>query len=266
VGTRTYEDDAGLQARVLAHQRYSEHSVDFYAWVVEHAPWQGGEHILDVGCGNGALFPYWVAHQAQITALDRSPGMIARARARGARARLLVGDAQALPFPDATFDLVFAVHVFFLVEDVDAALREAWRVLKWGGHLVASTNTEESQAPLYEIHNRALSAVGRPPSPPPHLRFPLGRGTAMVRKVFGNARVDVLHNAFLFPSVDPAWDYYMSGIVDDVGGPPLTPEERARVGREARSLMDAIFARRSVWRIPKDAGVIVAQKLDTGDA
>ncbi len=260
MSTRTYEDDSGLDIRVQVHRRYSERTVDFYAWVVGHAPWRGGDAVLDVGCGNGILFPYFEGHNARVTALDRSPGMIRRARARAPGVRLLVGDGQWLPFPEATFDLVFAVHVLFLVENIEQALGEAWRVLKEGGHFIASTNTVESQSPLYRVHERALASVGRSCGAPLHRRFSLRRGAEMVRRVFGNAQIDVLRNAFLFPSVDVAWAYYMSGLVDDVDGPRLSPEEREQVGRAARALMEEIFSQHSIWRVPKDAGVIVARK------
>lgn len=258
---RTYHDDSGVRIRLRAHREYSERQVDFHGWVLAHIPRQGETCILDVGCGNGALFPHYEALGVRAVGLDRSPGMIARAHRQFPRVPVVVGTAERLPFPDASFDGVLAIHVLFLVQDIEAALHEAHRVLRPGGFFLASTNTEESQQALYEVHARALATIGRTPAIA-HMRFPLEEGAERVRQVFGNARVDVLPNAFLFPSVEAAWTYYMSGIVDDVDGPPLTADERGAVGRVAKAIMEEIFSRERVWRVPKDAGVIVARKAN----
>ena len=101
-----------------------------------------GEALLDIGCGSGALdrlaagwFP-----QAAITAVDSNPFLLSEAAALaesegvGPRIRFLPGNAEALPFPDASFDAVFSVTV--LEEcDADRALAEMRRVLRPGGRM-----------------------------------------------------------------------------------------------------------------------------------
>jgi len=98
-----------------------------------------GEALLDVGCGSGALdrlaagwFP-----QNPITAIDSNPFLLgeaaslAEAEKLGGRIRFLPGNAETLPFPDASFDGVFSVTV--LEEcDADRALAEMRRVLRPG--------------------------------------------------------------------------------------------------------------------------------------
>jgi SAM-dependent methyltransferase len=78
--------------------------------------------------------------QAQVTGIDLSPGMLSRARARAARlgkdTPLVEMDAQALSFPDGTFDTVAAIYVFCSVPEPVLGLREARRVLRPGGRLV----------------------------------------------------------------------------------------------------------------------------------
>ncbi len=250
----------GLEARIRAHRLYSEHSVDFYAWVVGHVPWKGGESVLDVGCGSGAYFPYYRQKGARVTALDVSPRMIAAARQRRVDERLLLGAATALPFADASFDVVFANHVLFFVEDVPAALRECHRVLREGGYFVAATNTADSQRALYDLHAAALSAIGRRAREMPHARFSVESGLPLVKAVFGNARAHVLENAFRFPSVDAALAYYLSGPIDNVEGPPLTPAEWRAITNHVSDAIRRIIAREGFWRVPKSAGVIVGYK------
>lgn len=250
----------GLNARIRAHRLYSERRVDFYAWVVAHVPWQGGERVLDVGGGTGAYFPYYREHTSFVVSLDASGQMVAEARRNVRGEALLVADAVALPFADATFHVVFANHVLFFVDEISAALRECRRVLQSGGIFVAATNTADSQAALYEVHARALAPIGRRPQPPPHARFSVESGLPLVRQIFGNARANILENAFRFPTVDAALDYYLSGPINLVEGSGLTPAEREAVTAEFSRMVKDIIARDGFWRVPKNAGVIMARK------
>ena len=108
--------------------------------VTQMAP-QPGETMLDIGSGSGALdrmvARLWPG--CPLTAVDVNPFLQREAKALAAEEGLgaiafLPGSAEALPFPDASFDCVFSVTV--LEEcDADKALREAWRVLHPGGRL-----------------------------------------------------------------------------------------------------------------------------------
>ncbi len=255
------EQEQALETRIEAHRRYSEHSLDFFAWVVDQIPWRGGEIVLDVGCGNGVYFSYTIRHAHRVVALDRDASMLAASRSRHVeRVHLLQGEATALPVPPATFDVVFANHVLFFVEDIDRALDEAHRVLKAGGIFVTTTNTAQSQQALYALHAQVLHRLGRLAAPPVHSRFPLEEGAKRVQARFGQVEVHRHENAFLFPTVDAAMRYYLSGLINAVVGPPLSPEERHFVIDEMRRRIRHHVEREGVWRVPKDAGVILATK------
>jgi ubiquinone/menaquinone biosynthesis C-methylase UbiE len=96
-----------------------------------------GGHWLDLGCGTGALTQTIAARgkPATVTGLDPSDRFIAYARRQtpDRRVRFQTGDAQALPFPDGTFDAVVAGLVLNFVPDPARALREMKRVLRAGG-------------------------------------------------------------------------------------------------------------------------------------
>jgi len=99
-----------------------------------------GLRILDAGCGDGVLATALAEHGADVTGIDADPRMLAAARAR-AETRILPiafadGDIGALPFPDASFDVVVAVTVLCFVPDTQHAVREMTRVLRPGGRLV----------------------------------------------------------------------------------------------------------------------------------
>lgn len=101
------------------------------------APARG--RILEVGVGTGVNMKHYPP-DAQITAVDISDGMLARAKRRAERKRIDVTltrmDAQHLEFPDDSFDAVIATCVFCSVPDPTAGLREALRVLKPGAMLL----------------------------------------------------------------------------------------------------------------------------------
>jgi SAM-dependent methyltransferase len=106
---------------------------------------RAGEAVLDLGCGAG--FDAFVAARlvgpsGRVAGVDLSPEMLACAEtARGAaglpRAEFREAAVEALPFPDADFDVAISNGVLNLIPDKPAALAEIFRVLKPGGRLQA---------------------------------------------------------------------------------------------------------------------------------
>lgn len=110
--------------------------------------------VCDVGCGNGLFLRVLAPHCAQVTGVDLNAEMLAEARAMIARegignAELTQGSAAALPFPDASFDLVFCFSTLLLVPDVDAALRHMARILRAGGYLILDIAGRNNLSRIY---------------------------------------------------------------------------------------------------------------------
>ena len=72
-----------------------------------------------------------------VTGLDASPTLVGAAGDRDPAGAYVVGQAEALPFPDAAFDLVVSYNSLMDVDDMPRAVSEAARVLEAGGHLCA---------------------------------------------------------------------------------------------------------------------------------
>jgi ubiquinone/menaquinone biosynthesis C-methylase UbiE len=95
--------------------------------------------VLELGCGTGANFAYYDWTKAEsVDAIEPDPFMLARARAKAealpaGKLTLHEATAEALPFPDGSFDTVVATLVLCTVQDPFTAITEVRRVLKPGG-------------------------------------------------------------------------------------------------------------------------------------
>lgn len=102
------------------------------------------DNVLDVGTGHGRALGEIAARTPRglATGIDPSALMIEIARSRnarlvrGGRVRVEQAEVERLPFPDATFDKVMAVHALYFWSDLTASLRQIARVLRPGGRLV----------------------------------------------------------------------------------------------------------------------------------
>jgi SAM-dependent methyltransferase len=126
---------------------------------------------LDVGCGNGAFTEALIARCApsEVIAVDPSEGQLAYARTRpGAKlAQFRIGDAQALPFADAHFDVAAMALVISFVSDPAKAVSEMARVVQPGGWVgTYMWDIPGGGAPAHPIYV-AMEALGMPSPRPP---------------------------------------------------------------------------------------------------
>jgi arsenite methyltransferase len=102
-----------------------------------------GEHVLDLGCGAGTdslVAAQMVGEQGRVTGIDMTLPMLVKARAAAAELRatnveFVESEAEQLPFPDESFDVVISNGVIDLIPDKDAVFSEVSRVLKPGGRM-----------------------------------------------------------------------------------------------------------------------------------
>ena len=118
---------------------------------------QPGEHILDVGCGDGTLTLKIKEMGADVVGIDNSLSMVAAAKAKGLDARLM--DAAQLKFGEA-FDAAFSNATLHWVLDKERAARAIWFALKHGGRFAGEMGGEGNLARLREALDDVLVTRG----------------------------------------------------------------------------------------------------------
>jgi len=126
---------------------------------------------VDVGCGNGAFTEQILAKSApsSVCAIDPSDAQIAAARQRisAKQVELAVGDAMALPYEDARFDVAVMALVLFFVPDPNKGAAELARVTKPGGVVASYTwDILRGGTPTQPMWDE-LQALGKPAVRPP---------------------------------------------------------------------------------------------------
>ena len=110
---------------------YSRHRLE--GWLDRLLPEAAGRRLLDVGCGTGHHLARMRARGFEVDGVDGSTEMLARARQLNPGVELRQAEVDALPYPDASFDVVICIEVFRYLPDERACAREMARVLKPGG-------------------------------------------------------------------------------------------------------------------------------------
>jgi len=145
------------------------------AKLVKFAAVAAGQRVLDVACGTGVVAITAARAGAKVSGLDLTPKLLERARENAAVASVDVdffeGDAEALPYPDASFDVVLSQYGHMFAPRPAIALREMLRVLKPGGRVAFSTwPPEHFTGGLFALIARSMPpppAGTEPPAAPP---------------------------------------------------------------------------------------------------
>lgn len=145
--TDQYRDSSNIDARIALHQQFSTNPYGWFNWVYDILSGLPAKSIvLELGCGSGTIWKE-CAHRIPagwvITLSDLSDGMLDAAWRNlvvtGRNFKFEQIDAQSIPYPDGTFEVVIANHMLYHVPDRPKAISEIRRVLRTGGHLMATT-------------------------------------------------------------------------------------------------------------------------------
>lgn len=253
-----YADSRKLGDRAALHRRFSTNAYPWMRWLFDQVmSLSPRQQVLELGCGPGAL---WSANLDRMPALTRlvlsdiSAGMVAEARANlqpaMPHAAFSVIDAQSIPFPVESFDLVVANHMLYHVPDRPRALREIHRVLRPGGHLLASTISERH---MIEVHDLIERFVASRPTDAELGRFTLENGPGQLRDCFTEVDVRVYPNALRVTKPEPLMAWIRSTFDRPTTG------ELERLERLNAHLTNYL-AEHGVLEITSASGVLVARR------
>jgi arsenite methyltransferase len=159
---RAWAEDLGYPDELAA---VPESAVESFAGVANPfslGRLQPGEHVLDLGSGAGTdslVAALMVGPEGHVTGIDMTPEMLERARRSAAEmgaenVDFIESEAEALPFAEASFDVVISNGVIDLIPDKDAVFSELHRVLTPGGRIQISDVT--IQNPVSEEGRRDI--------------------------------------------------------------------------------------------------------------
>lgn len=124
--------------------------------VVKAVAARQGERVLDIAAGTGTSSEPWADQEIQVVPADFSLGMLKVGRRRRPDMAFTAADALALPFADASFDVVTMSFGLRNVQDTEAALREFQRVTKPGGRLVICEFSQPVNTPFRTVYTEYL--------------------------------------------------------------------------------------------------------------
>jgi SAM-dependent methyltransferase len=165
-------DDVGaLKKRLKAtwmagdYGHFSQHLLPGAVEFAERLGIEPGTRVLDVACGSGQLAFLAARAGAEVTGCDIASNLIEQARARAEREGVAIrfdeGDAEALPYPDASFDLVTSLFGAMFAPRPERVAAELTRVCRPGGRIAMGNWTPES------FPGQFFRTVGRHVPPPP---------------------------------------------------------------------------------------------------
>jgi SAM-dependent methyltransferase len=238
-----------LQAQVEAANAYEALFVPalFRQWapkVAEAAQIQLGQRVLDVACGTGILareIASRVGSVGRVVGIDPSPGMVAVAKQLGPSVEWREGIAEALPFPDQSFEAVVSQFGLMFFTDRRQALREMLRVLTPGGRLAIAVWDSLDNIPAYAAEVALLErTAGRQAADALRAPFVLGNrkdlATLFSEAGAASAEIATYDGTAQFPSIRAMVEADLRGWLP-VMGVLLSEDQIGRILQEAEQAL-----------------------------
>jgi SAM-dependent methyltransferase len=175
-----------------------------------------GERVLDVSTGTGWTSRVIARHGATVTGVDIARDLLTAARVKANAERLPIkyqlGDAESLPFEDASFDIVVSTFGVMFAERPDKAAEELARVCRKDGRVALTTwLTDGNLSRMFDVLGAYQPASPRPASPSP---FEWGR-RERIRELLGGTfdlRFEKGVSYYREPSPEAAWETFSKGF------------------------------------------------------
>ena len=250
-----YQNATNINARIALHRDFSVNPEGWFPWLFRQMPLKPGMKVLELGCGNGALWLENLSHipsEISILLSDSSEGMVREVQhklSEDQRFSFQTIEMDHIPYPDQSFDLVISNHVLFYSNDLDQTLREIRRVLKPEGTFAASTYGAKHMKEITQMVQEFNPEI-RLAAENLYDQFGLENGEAILKPYFGSVISRRYEDSIEISEADPLISYILSCH-----------------GNQNRLLLDHYkefreFVQNKVrdgFHITKDAGVFLAE-------
>lgn len=250
-----YQNATNINARIALHRDFSVNPEGWFPWLFRQMPLKPGMKVLELGCGNGALWLENLSHipsEISILLSDSSEGMVREVQHKLSEDQhfsFQTIEMDHIPYSDQSFDLVIANHVLFYSNDLDQTLREIRRVLKPEGTLAASTYGAKHMKEITQLVQKFNPEI-RLAAENLYDQFGLENGEAILKPYFGSVISRRYEDSIEISEADPLISYILSCH-----------------GNQNRLLLDHYkefreFVQNKVrdgFHITKDAGVFLAE-------
>jgi len=212
--------------------------------LAEAADIRAHESVIDIAAGNGNATLAAARRFASVTSTDYVPALLDKGRARALAEGLFVdfreADAEALPFPDASFDAALSTFGVMFTPDHVRAANEMLRVVRGGGRIAMANWTPEG------FVGQLFKTIGKHIAPPAGLKPPALWGTEdYLRQLFGSeaSAMHIERKLFNFRYASPA---HMLQIFRDYYGPvhkafaALGPDAARTLEQEMLQLLERL--------------------------
>lgn len=212
-----YQNASNLRSRIKIHEFYSSNKYGWMNWFFDKLVKLKCNKILELGCGDGSLWrknshripPNW-----DITLTDFSVGMLNDAQNNVENInhsfKFEIVDAQSIPYPDNSFDVVIANHMLYHLSDINKALKEINRVLKPGGIIFTSTVGKNHMVEMREIITNFYPGIKNLANWEHTESFQLENGSDKLKEYFNNIELERYKDSLFVTNANAIIDYIFS--------------------------------------------------------
>ncbi|MFA5339652.1 MAG: methyltransferase domain-containing protein [Candidatus Omnitrophota bacterium] len=250
------ESQENLSVRIEAHRRFSSFSLE--DWLERHLPAAEDGLILDIGCGNGNLFPAYLKklnRKGGIVGIDKSRELLLQAQkaiADFTPLLLQLDMNNKLPFLENTFDYALSAFSIYYADDAEAIIKDVKEVLKPRGEVFLIGPTENNAKELYEFNKKLFNLNHSMDEKAAKRTARLEKEFyPIVKDVFGQAKKEIIPSKLKFPDKNEFIRYYTATL--------LFKESCEKTGIDpSREKLNSI--RLESWDISKEMAVIHGKK------
>lgn len=248
---KQYQTDRNLSTRINLHEKYSVNKQGFGRWIAAHYGFGSGMRVLELGCGNGSVWPetiHMMPEGCELILSDFSQGMLDAAKARiGEHKNLSYRQINIMDIPYETdsMDVVIANMMLYHVPDIDRALAQVRRVLKPGGIFYCATYGENSiMTWLNDVFSGFDIDIHM------NTAFTMQNGKGMLAKHFQSVERSDYPDAFEITDTDDLVNYVLS---------MTSMANLSKLPRETVFAVLEMKKENGVIHIPKEYGIFISK-------